>query len=188
MTGFGRTGPLFACDRFKTKPDITCLSKGLTGGFLPLGATVCSQEIYEAFYNDSLKYAFLHGHSYCGNPIACAAALASMDLYDQPDCLAKRQRIEKHHRVFVKTWGTHPRLKRCEVVGTILVLEYVEPAGKKGGYFSSLKAQLASHFFKQGIYLRPIGNILYLMPPYCTEENELESIYAMIAHTLEHPL
>lgn len=187
MTGFGRTGPLFACNRFKTQPDITCLSKGLTGGFLPLGATVCTQEIYDAFYSDSLVHAFLHGHSYCGNPITCAAALASMDLYDKPDCLSKRQRIEKQHRVFVKTWGTHPSLKRCEVIGTILVLEYFS-AGKEAGYFSSLKARLASHFLKQGIYVRPIGNVLYFMPPYCTEDHELDSIYAAITQTLEHPL
>lgn len=184
MTGFGRTGPLFACDILEHQPMITCLSKGITGGFLPLGATVCIDGIYEAFFDDSLEKAFLHGHSYCANPIACAAALASLDLYDEPECLRRRQAIEQKHQRFNELWGEHPALVRCDVAGTILAAEYKIESGQPG-YFSKIKKKITNQFLSRQIYVRPMGNLLYLIPPYCSTTEDLEQTYQCIISTLE---
>ncbi len=181
MTGFGRTGPLFACDALEHRPDIICLSKGITGGFLPLGATLCKQKIYETFLSSSPEKAFLHGHSYTANPIACAAALASLDLLLKPECEAQREKIGALHRGFCKKHSSHPALLRCESLGTILILEY------KGGsgYFSPVKELLSRYFLSQKILLRPLGNVIHVMPPYCVTEDELEQIYSHLALSLE---
>lgn len=170
MTGFGRTGPLFACENLS--PDLICLSKGITGGFLPLGATACTQEIFSAFH----EHAFLHGHAYTANPLACTAALASLDLLLDTSCYLARQQIATSHRAFCQKWGSHPKLKRCESLGTILVFEY----------HSADRDQLYDFFLKHNILLRPFWNAFYVMPPYCIELNELQMIYEQIIFTLEH--
>lgn len=185
MTGFGRTGTLFACQQLKEPVDIMCLSKGLTGGFLPLGATACQEHVFNAFLGDTLQTAFLHGHSYTGNPIACSSALASLDLLLQPDCFKQREMISQCHSAFCSEWGSHPKLRRCEVLGTILALEYKVESVMGGTYFQPLRDKLYSYFLGKGILLRPLGNVLYLMPPYCIEEAELQEIYAHIILTLE---
>ncbi len=181
MTGFGRTGPLFACDALEERPDILCLSKGITGGFLPLGATLCKQKIYETFLSSSSEKAFLHGHSYTANPIACAAALGSLDLLLKPECAAQREKIGTLHRDFCKKYSSHPGLLRCESLGTILILEY--KAGT--GYFSPIRERLSRYFLSQHILLRPLGNVIHVMPPYCVRESELEQIYSHLALSLE---
>lgn len=189
MTGFGRTGPIFAADRLSFRPDITCLSKGLTGGFLPLGATVCREEIYEGFLSDSRQHALLHGHSYCGNPLACAAALASIDLLVNISCEAQRKNIEHHHQHFAIQYKNHPSLTRCDVVGTILALEYKnETNDKKQNYFSSKRDKLMKFFINRNILVRPFGNLLYLMPPYSTTSEDLIYVYECIKETLEKGL
>lgn len=132
MTGFGRTSPLFACEKLTEKPDLICLSKGITGGFLPLGATACTEKIYQAFLGDHLQQAFLHGHSYTANPIACSSANASLDLLLESSCTLQREMIEFCHRSFSSKWRLHPKLKRCECLGTILALEY---QAESPGYF-----------------------------------------------------
>jgi len=185
MTGFGRTRTLFACQQLKEQPDMICLSKGITGGFLPLGATVCTEKIYNAFLGDSLQQAFLHGHSYTANPLACSCALASLDLLLHEDCYVQREMIAACHREFYQKWQHHPKLKRCESIGTILVLEYVV---QKKSYFDSLRDRLYHFFLNKGILLRPLGNVLYVMPPYCIKKDELEFIYDKIAETLEGDL
>ena len=124
MTGFGRTGPLFACEVLTEEPDMICLSKGLTGGFLPLGATACKEYIFEVFLSTDLSRAFLHGHSYTGNPLACTSALASLDLLEKISCSLQRKMIETSHKAFCLKWKDHPKLLRCEYLGTILALEY----------------------------------------------------------------
>lgn len=169
MTGFGRTGTLFACDQLQEKPDLICLSKGLTGGFLPLGATACTQRIYEAFLGDSLSQALLHGHSYTANPIACSSALASLDLLEKPSCLVQRNRIAEQHVRFCKA-VTQSKLVRCQSLGTLLVTEFADKS----------REQLYTHFLEREILLRPIGQVLYVLPPYCIEEAELNSIYEAI--------
>ena len=183
MTGFGRTGPLFACEHLLNRIDIICLSKGLTGGFLPLGVTACTQKIYDAFLSDQLSKAFLHGHSYTANPLACTAALASLDLLLDESCTLQRNRIAKSHQLFVERYKTHPRLKRCESLGTLLVLEYHAVEG--ASYFQPMRDSLYHFFLDHQILLRPLGNVLYILPPYCIQYAELENIYEHILLNLE---
>ncbi|MCE5316573.1 MAG: adenosylmethionine--8-amino-7-oxononanoate transaminase [Parachlamydia sp.] len=182
MTGFGRTGTLFVCEQFQTTPDFICLSKALTGGFLPLGATVCTEAVYSAFLGDNLQKALLHGHSYTANPLACASALANLDLLLQDSCRQQRMQIAASHEAFCRRWRAHPRLKRCESLGTILALEYLT---EETSYFQPIRNRLFRFFFEKGVYLRPLGNVLYVMPPYCIQEDELQLIYSLIAQTLE---
>lgn len=182
MTGFGRTGSLFACELLHEKPDLICLSKGLTGGFLPLGATACTATIFEAFLSNDPSKAFLHGHSYTANPLACCAALASLDLLERESCTAQRRRISDSHRHFCMKWKQHPKLKRCESLGTILVLEYFSK--ENSSYFHSLRNNLYHFFLDRHILLRPLGNVLYVMPPYCITVEELAEIYESIIFTL----
>lgn len=183
MTGFGRTGPLFACDQLTEKPDIICLAKGLTGGFLPLGVTACQEKIYQAFLSENLLHALLHGHSYTANPIACSSALASLDLLQEVQCTKARERIANCHANFCKKWKHHPRLRRCESLGTILVVEY--RTEQATSYFNSLRHRLYRFFLDHNTLLRPFGNTVHVLPPYCITTNELHEIYALIAHTLE---
>ncbi len=181
MTGFGRTGPLFACEKLKETPDMIALSKGLTGGFLPLGVTACSEKIYSAFLSDHLSSAFLHGHSYTANPLACASALGSLDLLLTDACTKQRERIAQAHKEFCQRWDGYPKLKRCESLGTLLVLEYKT---EESSYFDKRGEKLYSFFLKEKILLRPLGNVLYLLPPYCIKPQELEFIYERIEQTL----
>lgn len=182
MTGFGRTGTLFACEQIHEKPDFICLSKGLTGGFLPLGATACTEKIYNAFLGDHLHQAFLHGHSYTANPLACSSALASLDLLLHETCFSQREMIEACHKAFCERWQSHPKLMRCESLGTILALEYKT---ENPSYFQPIRDRLYDFFLSKGILLRPLGNVLYVLPPYCIQPQELELIYAQIILTLE---
>jgi adenosylmethionine-8-amino-7-oxononanoate aminotransferase len=186
MTGFGRTGTLFACDQLREKPDMMCLSKGITGGFLPLGATLCKQEIFDAFLSSSKAKALLHGHSYTANPLACAAGLASLDLLLTPECAAQREMIAGAHRTFCKKFQSHPALLRCESLGTILVLEY--RTSEISSYLNGLRDRLYRYFIAQKILLRPLGNTVHVIPPYCITEQELVHIYAHLAATLEENL
>lgn len=176
MTGFGRTGPLFACDLLEERPDLICLSKGITGGFLPLGATLCRDEVYNAFLSSDPKKALLHGHSYTANPLACAAALASLELLLTAECGKNRERIARSHRRFCAEFSSH--FARCEFLGTILVVDY--PTQNREGYYSPIKEKLTRHFLKNGILLRPLGNTVYIMPPYCMTDAELTYIYEQI--------
>lgn len=185
MTGFGRTGTLFACEQVNEKPDLICLSKGLTGGFLPLGATACSEDIFQAFLGNHLHQAFLHGHSYTANPLACSSALASLDLLLEETCSLQRALIEAQHKAFCYKWGSHPKLKRCETLGTILVLEYQT---EDASYFHSIRDRLYDFFLSKGILLRPLGNVLYVLPPYCIQAEELKLIYDQIIFSLEGAL
>lgn len=185
MTGFGRTETLFACEQLKEKPDLICLSKGLTGGFLPLGATACAERIFNAFLADDLHHAFLHGHSYTANPLACTAALASLDLLLEEKCTAQRTMIASYHKKFCERWQLHPKLKRCESLGTILAIEYKT---ESSSYFQSLRHKLYPFFLEKRILLRPLGNVLYVMPPYCIRPHELTFIYDTIINTFEEIL
>ena len=182
MTGFGRTGTLFASEQVDQKPDLICLSKGITGGFLPLGVTACTEKIYNAFLSDKLSGAFLHGHSYTANPIVCSSALASLDLLLQDSCKNQREMIEQCHNVFCSQWRLHPKLKRCESLGTILAIEYKT---ENSSYFEPMRERLYEFFLSKGILLRPLGNVLYILPPYCIQKDELEFIYDQITLTLE---
>jgi adenosylmethionine-8-amino-7-oxononanoate aminotransferase len=178
MTGFGRTGTLFACAQLSAQPDMLCLSKGLTGGTLPLAVTLCNQDVYDAFYSDDVHHAFYHGHSYTANPLACAAALASLDLLLTKPCTQSRQRIAQAHMDFANTIIAHPRVENVRTCGTILAITVKTVGGNH--YLSNERDQIYHFFLNQGILLRPIGNVLYLIPPYCITDTQLQHIYRAI--------
>jgi adenosylmethionine-8-amino-7-oxononanoate aminotransferase len=183
FTGFGRTGKNFASDHLQHQPDIMCFSKGLTGGTMALGVTTCTQYIYDAFLsNDRLKTLF-HGHSFTANPIACAAALASMDLFTQPETAQNIQRIVNSHQEFALKLQGHPRVKEVRQTGTIIAIEW--QTGNNTSYFSNLRDTLYQYFLNAGIILRPLGNIVYILPPYCITDEQLNYIYGTIQQALQ---
>jgi adenosylmethionine---8-amino-7-oxononanoate aminotransferase len=180
LTGFGRTGPFFASGLLSNFPDIICLSKGLTGGFLALGATACRQFIFDAFLSDDRTKTFFHGHSYTANPLACAAGLASLDLLEEETCVAKIREIQFRHEQFVlnrmtKSDGNY--FLNVRIMGTILAFELNDG---KNEYTNSIARKIMNQGLKQGIYIRPLGNTVYLMPPYCITEEQLNKIYQFI--------
>lgn len=181
MTGFGRTGELFACLKSATTPDILCLSKGLSGGCLPLAVTLATEEIYRSFYSDDAAKAFFHSHSYTGNPLACATAVTSLELLEQNP---QYRSIESQHRLYLdRHLHAHPRLDRIRTCGTIMAMDIV--TDDRDGYFNSIAPLLRARFLEAGFLLRPLGNTLYLMPPYCITNDELESIYQAIRPILD---
>lgn len=184
MTGFGRTGKLFACDYIKLKPDIICLSKGLTGGIMPLGVTACTTEVYNAFLSDDTKKTFYHGHSFTANPLACAAASASFDLLTSENCIKNIERLCLRQKEFVKKNESKPHLKNIRCFGTILALEIDTPLPTS--YQNTIKHQLYHYFLSKNILMRPLGNIIYVLPPYCISDEDLMYIYDAIEHLLTH--
>jgi adenosylmethionine-8-amino-7-oxononanoate aminotransferase len=178
MTGFGRTGALFACVKAGVAPDIICLSKGLTGGFLPMSATICGDAIYDSFKGADFGRAFAHGHSFTANPLGCAAALASLDLLETPETTARIAAIERAHREGLAALANHPGLIRPRVTGTIAAIDLL---GADETYDSAFGQRLKAWFLDRGLLIRPIGNVLYLLPPYCIEHAELAGAYAAIA-------
>jgi adenosylmethionine-8-amino-7-oxononanoate aminotransferase len=183
FTGFGRTGKSFACDYVDEQPDIMCFSKGLTGGTMALGITTSSQQIYNAFLSDNRLKTLFHGHSFTANPIACAAALASMDLFTEPSTQENIQRIEQSHSQFLEKIRHHPKVKTVRQTGTILAMEW--ETGNDTSYFNSLRDILYQYFLDAGIILRPLGNVIYILPPYCITGVELNYIYSKITQALE---
>ena len=179
MTGFGRTGALFACETIGATPDIICLSKGLTGGFLPMAATVCREPIYEAFLDANFDKAFAHGHSYTANPLGCAAALASLDLLEAPEAGRRRARIAEAHVRGLAMLSSRSRLSRLRQRGTIAAMTL--PAAADAGYTAAIGRRCAAFFLDRGLLVRPIGRELYLLPPYCVSDDELARAYETAA-------
>lgn len=182
MTGFGRTGKLFASNYLVETPDIICLSKGITGGFLPLGVTVCTADIFNAFYDNELTKAFFHGHSYTANPISCAAAVASLEILRGPECLQQIERIVAQHAVFLEHIKTNPFIKDVRQTGTILAIEL--NTAENTSYTNTIKARAQQFFLDNGILIRPLGNIIYILPPYCISEDDLQKVYGVIEKAL----
>jgi adenosylmethionine-8-amino-7-oxononanoate aminotransferase len=176
MTGFGRTGEWFACQRAEVTPDIICLSKGMTGGFLPLAVTVCAERIYQAFYNEDPMKTLYHGHSYTANPLGCAAALAALALSEENAAAFGRMETLHHHHL--ATLQDHLRLEKLRVTGTIAAMDLVTPDA--AGYLNQVGPVIRQRAIEQGLLLRPLGNVLYLMPPYCITDAELEQVYSGI--------
>ncbi|MFZ1418708.1 MAG: adenosylmethionine--8-amino-7-oxononanoate transaminase [Burkholderiaceae bacterium] len=183
MTGFGRTGTLFACDQLSVAPDMICLSKGLTGGTLPMAVTLCTDAVYEAFYSDDVRHALYHGHSYTANPIACAAALASLDLLLTDECAQARAMVADAHRAFADEMTTHAKIENVRTCGTILAMTLRTSSGSH--YLSQERDRIYHYFLNRGVLLRPIGNVLYLIPPYCISAAQLQQIYAHIRDFLQ---
>lgn len=184
MTGFGRTGKNFATDYLQNKPDIICLSKGITGGFMPLGVTACSQNIFEAFYSDEVNKTFFHGHSYTANPLACAAANASLQLLLSDPCQSQIINITRNHAAFAESIKNDPFVKEVRHQGTILAIEL--KTREDSSYFNSIKDEVYHYCLENGLLLRPLGNTLYIMPPYCITNEELEKIYRVIIGVLNN--
>ena len=182
MTGFGRTGPLFACDHISTPPDIVCLSKGLTGGAMPLGITATTQDIFDAFYDDDRMKTLYHGHSFTANPIMCTAALASLDLLLEKSCEESRKRISDSHAAFAITINTHRAVADIRQTGTILAIELKTDTPS---YHSNMRDMLYNFFLNKKIVMRPLGNIIYVFPPYCITNDELNYIYSCITELLQ---
>jgi len=181
MTGFGRLGAAFGCLAAEVVPDFICLSKGLTGGALPMSLTVTTEAIHAAFLDDAIDRAFLHGHSFTANPLGCAAALASLDLLLDPACAEARARIERRHRTdLAELVAASPRAGRLRIQGTIAAFEV---AGTQG-YGSADTTRMKRWFLDRGLLLRPLGSILYLLPPFCISDAQLDQAYAGIAEGL----
>lgn len=178
LTGFGRTGYLFATEAMDIKPDIICLSKGITGGFMPLGVTVCRQHIYDAFYSDDRSKTFFHGHSYTGNPLACAAANAGIELIKQPLFRENIDRIAAQHLRFAKKLDQFSSVSKVRCIGTIIAFDVKND--ESTGYFNSIRDKAYDFFLSKNILIRPLGNVLYLLPPYCITDEELAKCYEAI--------
>jgi len=180
FTGFGRTGKMFACDVAGIVPDLMCLSKGLTGGFLPLAITLCTEKIYEAFYSADRSRTFFHGHSYSGNPLGCAAANASLKIFETEPVFERIATIEAIHRERMPGLAKKAGAVNSRIVGTIAALEL---RTDDAGYLSILRSELYATFIEKGVLLRPLGNVVYLVPPYVITPDELHRIYDVISST-----
>lgn len=177
LTGFGRTGRMFACEHAQIEPDILCLSKALTAGYLPLAATVASAKIYDAFLSEDRSRTFFHGHSYTANPLACAVGLASLDLFRDGAVLKRISRLEEQLRTGLKA------IKEIAIVGDVRVIggvAVIELETDSGGYLDQLGPKLTSMFLARGLLLRPLGNILYFMPPYVITDEEVDWVIDQI--------
>lgn len=182
MTGFGRLGTLFAADQLQHKPDIICLSKGLTGGVLPMGVTSCTDKIQQAYRTNDLMKTFFHGHSFTGNPMICAAANASLDLLLTEECELNRKRINQRHLAFQQEIENHSMVRNSRVLGTILAFDI--NTEKDTSYFNEARHHLYPYFISKGLLLRPLGNVIYLIPPYIISDSELDYVYATILEFL----
>ncbi|MGB4057237.1 MAG: aminotransferase class III-fold pyridoxal phosphate-dependent enzyme, partial [Alphaproteobacteria bacterium] len=194
MTGFGRTGTMFACQQAGIWPDIMCLSKGLTGGFLPMGATLCAGKIYDAFYQKDRSKMFFHSSSYTGNALACAAAIASLEIWEREPVLTRVQAISAQHSQAVARFAAREDVENARSLGTVLAMEVVEDPspliplpegrGKEAGYLADVAPKLYDLFMQQNVLLRPLGNTVYILPPYCITEEELNHVYDVITIAL----
>ncbi len=182
MTGFGRTGKFFASSYLSNKPDIICLSKGLTGGYMPLGVTSCAQFIYNSCVSDDKTKTFFHGHSYTANPTACSAGLASLDLMEKEETWSQIAMISKLNQELVTKLKNHPKLKDVRCKGTILALEI--NTEEHTHYLNNSSESIASYFLNKSIIVRPLGNILYVIPPYCITETEIKQVYEVMEQFL----
>ena len=182
MTGFGRTGTMFACEQAGVAPDFVCVSKGLTGGFLPLGATLCTEEIYKAFYHKDKAKMFFHSSSFTGNPLACAAALASLEVWESEPVLDRIEEISRAHAHASLGFAGRSDVENVRQKGTILAMD-VRAEAK--GYLSEVQPRLYDAFLARNVLLRPLGNTVYILPPYCVTQKDLEEIYECINFALD---
>jgi adenosylmethionine-8-amino-7-oxononanoate aminotransferase len=185
LTGFGRTGKMFAGEWLLQKADIICLSKGLTGGSMALSVTAATQEIFDAFVSDDKTRTFFHGHSFTANPIACAASLASLDLLEEKTCLQRIENITSQHINFInrlESVNHAQQIKNIRQLGTIIAFEINTG---KDEYLNNISATITGLSLKNGIYLRPLGNTVYIMPPYCITEEQLEEVYTFLLELVQ---
>ena len=183
MTGFGKTGKFFACDYLVNKPDMMCLSKAFTGGTIPMAVTTFTQEIFDGFYDDDVNKALFHGHTFTANPTGCAAALASIALLQTPEMQTNIQRVHQQHLTFQEHIKKHPKVKTTRVLGVIFALEIKTETEES--YYGDFRNKLYNFFIENGIILRPVGNVVYILPPYVISNEQLEKVYAIVEKALE---
>jgi len=183
MTGFGKTGKRFAVDYLAEQPDMMCLSKALTGGTIPMAVTSFSQAIFNGFLSDDVNKALFHGHTFTGNPTGCAAALAAIGLLETDEMQANIRRITEQNQAFQKRMNLHPKVENTRTRGVIFALTVKTEQATE--YYGSLRNKLYNFFIENGVILRPVGNTIYLLPPYITTNEELEIIYQTIEKALE---
>jgi adenosylmethionine-8-amino-7-oxononanoate aminotransferase len=181
MTGFGKTGKHFASDYLETQPDIICLSKALTAGLLPMAITSCSQQVYDAFYADEIAKGLFHGHTYSANPLACVAALAGIELLNSEEIQQNIRRVIKSHQDYKTKLDKHAKVRNIRQLGVILAFEL----DVKMERYGEVRNQLFKHFMDSGVFLRPLGNTIYILAPFVISSEELEKIYESITAALE---
>jgi adenosylmethionine-8-amino-7-oxononanoate aminotransferase len=182
LTGFGRTGKLFACEHGPIVPDILCLSKALTAGYLPFAATLASDEVYRAFLSADRTKTLFHGHSYTGNALACALALESLALFEEEDRLGRVAELERLFAERLERLRSHPRVAEVRGIGSMAAVE-LRPASE-GGYLDALGPRLAEGALERGVLLRPLGNILYALPPLVITDGEAHRVFDVIEDVL----
>lgn len=180
MTGFGKTGKHFASLHLETPPDVMCLSKALTGGLLPMALTTCSQKMYDAFYSDDIAKGLFHGHTYSANPLACTAALASIELLQTENIQGRIKEITASHENFGNRIKNHPKVKSIRQTGIIFALDLDVEMQRYG----NLRDKLFKFFMDNGVFLRPLGNTIYIQAPYVITNQELEKVYRVIEESL----
>ena len=181
LTGFGRTGRMFACERASVVPDFMCVAKGITGGFLPLAATLTTDRVHHAFSGSDPSRTFFHGHSYTANPIACAAANANLKIFESEPVFERIAAIEKVHLARLPAFAADSRVADVRKIGTVAAIELnVADAG----YLSSLRPRLYEFYINRGVLLRPLGNVVYILPPYAITPDQVNFVYDVIADSL----
>lgn len=183
MTGFGKTGRTFAMDYTQQKPDMMCLSKALTAGTIPMAITTFTQELFDAFYDEDINKALFHGHTFTGNPTGCAAALASFELLQTQEMQDNMVRINKNHLAFQEYIKKHPKVTATRVLGTIFALD-IKKEGEET-YYGTMRTKLYNFFIENGVILRPVGNIVYILPPYIMSDTQLQKVYKVVEKALE---
>ncbi|WP_449302464.1 adenosylmethionine--8-amino-7-oxononanoate transaminase [Pseudoxanthomonas mexicana] len=185
--GFGRTGTLFASEQSGVMPDLLCLSKGLTGGFMPLAAVLATQAIYDGFLDDSRERAFLHSHSYTGNPLACAAALASLAVFRDDDILARNRTTARAMATLAEPLAAHHHVADVRQAGMVLAFELTRDGDKATPFPAAARVGLKAYraALARGVVLRPLGDVLYWMPPYCVDEEHLQLLADVTRHAIE---
>ncbi|MEI8702851.1 MAG: adenosylmethionine--8-amino-7-oxononanoate transaminase [Mesorhizobium sp.] len=177
MTGWGRTGTMFACEQASVSPDILCTSKGLTGGTIPLAATIATDAIFQAHYSEDRKKTFFHSSSYTANPIACAVALANVEIWHDEPVAERIAALSERQAAGLRRFRDNPRFTDCRTTGTIAALDLRTGSA---GYLAEIGPKLRGFFLERGLLVRPLGNVLYLLPPYCITGNELDGLYDAI--------
>lgn len=182
MTGWGRTGTMWACDQADVAPDILCTSKGLTGGFMPLAVTLCQDRFFDAHYSEDRSRTFFHSSSYTANPIACAVAYANTQIWKNEPVQERINAIANFHTLRLKALAQNPRFEGLRQCGSIAAMDIIV---SDQGYLSNIAPKLYDHFREIGLLLRPLGNTVYILPPYCVTENDLSEIYDAIENAPE---
>ena len=183
MTGFGKTGKTFACNYLTEQPDMMCLSKALTGGTIPMAITSFTQQIFDGFLDSDVNKAFFHGHTFTANPTGCAAALASISILETSEIQNAIAIINSFHLQFQNKIKNHPIVKTTRVLGVIFALEI--KTKNQESYYGTMRNKLYNFFIENGIILRPVGNIIYILPPYIITENQLQKVYQTIENALK---